>query len=46
MDPAAYVLQDFRKEELPLLNEQLSESVTVIEHLILYGLDEAMNRHN
>jgi PTH1 family peptidyl-tRNA hydrolase len=46
MDPAAYVLQDFRQEELPLLDEVLAEAVKVIENSVRYGLDVAMNRHN
>jgi len=46
MDPAAYVLQDFRKEELPLVDEVLAEAVEVIENCVRHGLDVAMNRHN
>ena len=46
MDPAAYVLQDFRSQELPLLEEVLNESVAVIESFIRDGVDLAMTRHN
>ena len=46
MDPAAYVLQDFRKEELPLVDDMLAEAVEIIENSVRYGLDVAMNRHN
>jgi PTH1 family peptidyl-tRNA hydrolase len=46
MDPAAFVLQDFRKAELPLVDEILAEAADVIENCVRYGLDVAMNRHN
>ena len=46
MDPAAYVLQDFRDQELPLLTEVLDGAVAAIESFIQDGIDLAMTWHN
>lgn len=46
MDPAAYVLQDFGKDELPLVNELIEEAILAIETFVTAGIDLAMSRHN
>jgi len=46
MDPAAYVLQDFGKDELPILDEVLDEAVRAIETYLRQGVELAMSRHN
>ena len=46
MDPAAYVLRDFRKEELPLVRELLDDAVAAIESFVQVGVDFAMTHHN
>lgn len=46
MDPAAYVLRDFRKEELPIVDILLNDAVTAIESFIQIGVDLAMTQHN
>ena len=46
MDPAAYVLQNFSREDLKLLPEILAHAEDAILEYILHGLDAAMNRFN
>ena len=46
MEPAAYVLQDFQKEELPLVEEIIERSVSAIETYLIDGIDIAMTRFN
>lgn len=46
MDPAAYVLQDFRNGELPKVDELLDDAVAAIECFIETGVDLAMTHHN
>lgn len=46
MEPAAYVLRDFRKEELPIVNDVLDDAVAAIESFIQAGVDLAMTQHN
>lgn len=46
MDPAAYVLQDFRSEELELLELTLDRATDCIQRIILTGIDDAMNNCN
>lgn len=46
MDPAAYVLRDFRKEELPVVDDVLTEAMAAVESFIEVGIDRAMTRHN
>ncbi len=46
MDPAAYVLRDFRKEDLPIVDNLLDDAVAAIESFILAGVDLAMTHHN
>jgi PTH1 family peptidyl-tRNA hydrolase len=46
MDPAAYVLQDFGKDELPVVNELIAEATMAIETFVTVGIDLAMSRHN
>jgi len=46
MEPAAYVLRDFRKEELPIVNELLDDAVAAIESFVQFGVDLAMSKHN
>ncbi len=46
MDPAAYVLQDFAAEELPLLEETLERAVAAVETWLRQGIEAAMERYN
>ncbi len=46
MPPAAYVLQDFGKDEQPILLELLDSAVETIETILTNGVNLAMTRHN
>lgn len=46
MDAAAYVLQDFGREELPLVSELLSTAVEAAESFIHDGITLTMSRYN
>ncbi len=46
MDPAAYVLQDFSREELKLLSEILDRGADAALEFVANGLNSAMNKFN
>jgi PTH1 family peptidyl-tRNA hydrolase len=46
MDAAAFVLQDFGRDELPLVSEMLSTAVEAVESFITDGIDVTMSRFN
>ena len=46
MPVPAYVLQDFHKDDLPLLDEVLDTAVRAIETFLKDGIQLAMTRHN
>jgi PTH1 family peptidyl-tRNA hydrolase len=46
MDPAAYVLQDFSKNEMKELSSVLDRAADAVLTFVLDGLDRAMNRFN
>lgn len=46
MDPAGYVLQDFRDDEIEVMNATLDRCVEAVECIVLEGLAAAMNRYN
>jgi PTH1 family peptidyl-tRNA hydrolase len=46
MDPAAYVLQDFSREDLKMLPEILGHAEEAALEFVLHGLDAAMNKYN
>jgi PTH1 family peptidyl-tRNA hydrolase len=46
MDPAAYVLQDFSKEDLKLLPEVLGRAEQAVLEFVVNGLNAAMNKYN
>ncbi|HVN14406.1 MAG TPA: aminoacyl-tRNA hydrolase [Anaerolineales bacterium] len=46
MDPAAYVLQDFSKDEMSALSEILGRAEQAALEFIKSGLDSAMNKFN
>jgi peptidyl-tRNA hydrolase, PTH1 family len=46
MDPKAYVLQDFSKEEMKLIPDILDRSTDAAFEFILKGLNAAMNKFN
>jgi peptidyl-tRNA hydrolase len=46
MAPAAYVLQDFSKADLPLLSEVLDHAADAALEFVLNGLNAAMNNFN
>lgn len=46
MDPAAYVLQDFGRNELPAAGEMLATAVEAMESFVRDGIQLTMNRYN
>ncbi len=46
MPPHAYVLQDFRPNELPFLDDILNEAGRAVETWLADGIQMAMSRHN
>lgn len=46
MDPAAYVLQDFSREEMKILSEILDRAADATLEFVKNGLDKAMNKYN
>jgi PTH1 family peptidyl-tRNA hydrolase len=46
MDPAAYVLQDFSREELKFLSEVVDRAADAALTFIVDGLNKAMNKYN
>ncbi len=46
MDPSAYVLQDFSRDETKLLSELLDRAADAALEFVINGLDKAMNKYN
>ena len=46
MDPSAYVLQDFSRDESKLLSEVLDRAADAALEFVVNGLDKAMNKYN
>lgn len=46
MDPAAYVLQDFKREEMKVLSEIIDRAADAALEFVMNGLDKAMNKYN
>ncbi|MGZ9220866.1 MAG: aminoacyl-tRNA hydrolase [Anaerolineales bacterium] len=46
MDPSAYVLQDFSRDELKILSEILDRAADAALEFVVNGLDKAMNKYN
>ena len=46
MDPAAYVLQDFSRDEVKILSELLDRAADAVLEFVLNGLDKAMSKYN
>jgi PTH1 family peptidyl-tRNA hydrolase len=46
MDPAAYVLQDFSRDEAKILSEILDRAADAALEFVKNGLDKAMNKYN
>ncbi len=46
MDPAAYVLQDFSRDEAKVLSEVLDRAADAALEFVINGLDKAMNKYN
>jgi peptidyl-tRNA hydrolase, PTH1 family len=46
MDPAAYVLQSFKREEMKILSEIIDRAADAALEFVLNGLDQAMNKFN
>lgn len=46
MDPAAYVLQDFKREEMKVLSEIIDHAADAALEFVINGLDKAMNKYN
>lgn len=46
MDPAAYVLQDFKREEMKILSEIIDRAADAALEFVMNGLDKAMNKFN
>ena len=46
MDPAAYVLQDFSRDEMKLLSEILDRAADAALEFVVNGVNAAMNKYN
>jgi PTH1 family peptidyl-tRNA hydrolase len=46
MDPAAYVLQDFSRDEMKVMSELLDRAADAALEFVVNGLDKAMNKYN
>ena len=46
MDPSAYVLQNFSRDEAKLLSEVLDRAADAALEFVISGLDKAMNKYN
>lgn len=46
MDPPAYLLQDFDKEQMPVVNDMIDEAIRAIATYLTDGIQAAMNKHN
>ncbi len=46
MPPAAYVLQDFGREDAPIVEEMIAAAVAAVETYLRDGVNLAMSRHN
>jgi len=46
MDPAAYVLQNFSKEEMKLLSEIVDRAADAALEFVINGINMAMNKYN
>lgn len=46
MDPAAYVLQDFSRDETKIISELLDRAADAALEFVVNGLDTAMNKYN
>ena len=46
MDPAAYVLQDFSREEMKVLSEIIDRAADAALEFVKNGLNAAMNKYN
>lgn len=46
MDPAAYVLQDFSRDEMKILSELLDRAADAALTFVVDGLNKAMNEYN
>ena len=46
MDPSAFVLQDFSRDETKILSEVLDRAADAALEFVMNGLDKAMNKYN
>jgi PTH1 family peptidyl-tRNA hydrolase len=46
MDPAAYVLQNFSRDEMQTLSEVLDQGAEAVLAFVAHGLNKAMNEYN
>jgi PTH1 family peptidyl-tRNA hydrolase len=46
MDPSAYVLQDFSRDEMKIISELLDRAADATLEFVVNGLDKAMNKYN
>jgi PTH1 family peptidyl-tRNA hydrolase len=46
MDPAAFLLQDFGRDELPLVSEILDRAADAADSFVRHGIDLTMSRYN
>jgi len=46
MDPSAYVLQDFTRDEMKSISEILDRAADAALEFVVNGLDKAMNKYN
>ena len=46
MDPSAYVLQDFNREEMKVLSEIVDRAADAALEFVKNGVNAAMNKYN
>lgn len=46
LPPAAYVLQDFAADEIPMRDQLLDEAAAAVVTFLDEGIQQAMTRHN
>ena len=46
MDPAAYVLQDFSREDMKILSDVLDRAADAALDFVVDGVNKAMNKYN
>jgi len=46
MEPAAFVLQNFSPDEIPVVDQMIDNAISAVETFVEQGIELAMSRHN